>query len=43
VCPADEVLAVGGWKAAQKANKVQLVGKDYIMRDGEVVYIRFNV
>lgn len=43
VCPADEVLAAGGWKAAQKANKVQLLGKDYIMRDGEVVYIRFNV
>ncbi|GIV07259.1 MAG: ribosome-binding ATPase YchF [Fimbriimonadales bacterium] len=43
VCHADEVLAAGGWKAAQKANKVQLVGKDYVMRDGEVVYVRFNV
>lgn len=43
VCSGDEVLALGGWKAAQKANKVQLVGKDYVMRDGDVVYIRFNV
>lgn len=43
VCHADEVLAAGGWKAAQKANKVQLVGKDYLMRDGEVIYVRFNV
>ncbi len=43
VCHADEVLAAGGWKAAQKANKVQLVGKDYVMRDGEVVHVRFNV
>ncbi|MCS7301019.1 MAG: DUF933 domain-containing protein [Fimbriimonadales bacterium] len=43
VCHADEVLAAGGWKAAQKAHKVQLVGKDYVMRDGEVIYIRFNV
>ena len=43
VCHADEVLAAGGWKAAQKANKVQLVGKDYVMRDGEVIHVRFNV
>lgn len=43
VCHADEVLAAGGWKAAQKAGKVQLVGKEYRMRDGEVIYVRFNV
>ncbi len=43
VCHADEVLAAGGWKAAHKAGKVQLVGKDYGMRDGEVIYVRFNV
>jgi ribosome-binding ATPase YchF (GTP1/OBG family) len=43
VCHADEVLTAGGWKAAQKAGKVQLVGKDYLMRDGEVIYVRFNV
>lgn len=43
VCHADDVLAAGGWKAAQKANKVQLVGKEYVMRDGEVLHVRFNV
>ncbi|OYT73109.1 MAG: hypothetical protein CFK48_01740 [Armatimonadetes bacterium CP1_7O] len=43
VCHADEVLAAGGWKAAQKANKVQLVGKEYLMRDGDVIHVRFNV
>lgn len=43
VCHADEVLTAGGWKAAQKAGKVQLVGKEYGMRDGEVIYVRFNV
>jgi ribosome-binding ATPase YchF (GTP1/OBG family) len=43
VCHADEVLAAGGWKAAHKAGKVQLVGKEYVMRDGEVIYVRFNV
>ncbi len=43
VCPAEEVLAHGGWQGAQKANKVRLEGRDYVMRDGDVVYIRFNV
>lgn len=43
VCDADDVLAAGGWKAAQKANKVQLVGKEYVMRDGDVIHVRFNV
>ncbi|MCS7208198.1 MAG: DUF933 domain-containing protein [Fimbriimonadales bacterium] len=43
VCPADEVVAAGGWKAAHKANKVQVVGKEYVMRDGDVIYVRFNV
>ncbi|MFQ3610041.1 MAG: DUF933 domain-containing protein [Fimbriimonadales bacterium] len=43
VCSAEEVLAHGGWQGAQKANKVRLEGRDYVMRDGDVIYIRFNV
>jgi len=43
VCSAEDVLAHGGWQGAQKANKVRLEGRDYVMRDGDVVYIRFNV
>jgi ribosome-binding ATPase YchF (GTP1/OBG family) len=43
VCHADEVLAAGGWKAAHKAGKVHLVGKEHVMRDGDVIYVRFNV
>ncbi|MDW8106132.1 MAG: DUF933 domain-containing protein [Armatimonadota bacterium] len=43
VCHADEVIAAGGWKAAHKAGKVQVVGRDYVLHDGDVVHVRFNV
>lgn len=39
----EEVKAVGGWEAAKRQSIVQLQGKDYTMRDGDVVYIRFKV
>jgi len=38
-----EVQAVGGWEAARHKNIVQLQGKDHIIRDGDVIYIRFKV
>ncbi|MCL5105707.1 MAG: redox-regulated ATPase YchF [Armatimonadetes bacterium] len=38
-----EVEAVGGWEAAKQQGIVQLQGKDYIVRDGDVMYIRFKV
>ncbi len=43
VCHADEVIALGGWQNALKANKVHLEGKDYRLRDGDVIQVRFNV
>jgi len=43
VCPADEVIAAGGWHAAHRAGKVQVVGRDHVLHDGDVVQIRFNV
>lgn len=43
VCPADEVIACGGWHAAHRAGKVQLVGRDHVLHEGDVVQIRFNV
>lgn len=38
-----EVEAAGSWEAAKAANIVQLQGKDYIVQDGDVVYIRFKI
>lgn len=39
----NEVKAAGGWEAARKSGVTQLHGKDYEVKDGDVVYIRFKV
>lgn len=39
----EDVEAAGGWEAAHHKNVVQLQGKDYIVRDGDVMYFRFKV
>lgn len=39
----DELEAAGSEQKAKEAGKVRTEGKDYIMRDGDVVEFRFNV
>ncbi|MFQ3548180.1 MAG: redox-regulated ATPase YchF [Armatimonadota bacterium] len=39
----DKVKEAGGWELAKKAGIVELQMKDYIVQDGDVVYIRFKV
>jgi GTP-binding protein YchF len=39
----DDLLAGGDWAAAKKANKVRLEGRDYLLADGDVILVRFNV
>jgi ribosome-binding ATPase len=39
----DDLIAAGSLPAARAAGKVRIEGKDYIMRDGDVVEFRFNV
>lgn len=39
----DVVKECGGWEEAKRQNKVGLHMKDYVMQDGDVVYIRFKV
>ncbi len=39
----DDLVATGSMAAAKAAGKVRLEGKEYIMRDGDVVEFRFNV
>ena len=39
----DELMAAGSIAAARAAGKVRIEGKDYVMRDGDVVEFRFNV
>jgi ribosome-binding ATPase len=39
----DDLVAAGSMAEARAAGKVRLEGKDYVMRDGDVVEFRFNV
>ena len=39
----DELLASGNMVAAKEAGKVRLEGKEYVVRDGDIIHFRFNV
>lgn len=39
----DDLVAAGSMSAAKAAGKVRMEGKDYTMKDGDVVEFRFNV
>jgi ribosome-binding ATPase len=39
----DDLMAAGSMAAAKAAGKVRIEGKEYVMRDGDVVEFRFNV
>jgi GTP-binding protein YchF len=43
VIPYDELLALGGLVEAKAKGRLRLEGKEYIVHDGEIVHIRFNV
>jgi ribosome-binding ATPase YchF (GTP1/OBG family) len=39
----EDVKAAGSWEEAKRAGKVELHMKDYIVQDGDIMYIRFKV
>jgi hypothetical protein len=39
----DDFIAAKGEQGAKEAGKMRLEGKDYIVRDGDVMHFRFNV
>ncbi len=39
----DELVRIGSLAEARKQGALRLEGKDYIVQDGDVLYIRFNV
>jgi hypothetical protein len=43
VIPYDELLALGGLNEARVKGRLRVEGKEYIVHDGEIVHIRFNV
>lgn len=43
VIEAEILLALGGLAEARQKGKLRLEGKDYLVKDGEIVHIRFNI
>ena len=43
VCSYDDFVACGGIVRAKEQGKVRIEGKDYIVRDGDIMHFRFNV
>jgi GTP-binding protein YchF len=39
----DELLELGSWTKAKEVGKLRIEGKDYVVQDGDVMEIRFNV
>jgi len=43
VIPYTELISLGGLNEARAKGRLRLEGKEYIVQDGEIVHIRFNV
>ena len=43
VIACEDFLACGGEQAAKEAGKMRLEGRDYVVRDGDIIYFRFAV
>ena len=43
VIPFEIFNTLGSTTAAKEAGKLQIEGKDYIVKDGDVIYFRFNI
>ncbi len=39
----DELVAAGSMEAAKAAGKIRVEGKDYVVREGDVIHVRFAV
>ena len=39
----DELLEIGSWTGARAQGRLRVEGKDYVVHDGDVLEIRFNV
>ncbi|MGO8671536.1 MAG: redox-regulated ATPase YchF [Capsulimonadaceae bacterium] len=39
----DDLTTAGTWEAAKAAGKIRLEGKDYVVKDGDILHVRFKV
>jgi ribosome-binding ATPase YchF (GTP1/OBG family) len=37
------LIAAGTWDAAKSSGKLRLEGKDYPVKDGDILHVRFKV
>ncbi len=38
-----DMVECGSWNKAQAAGKLRIEGKDYVMKDGDIIHVRFSV
>jgi ribosome-binding ATPase YchF (GTP1/OBG family) len=43
VTPCETLLQLGSEQAVKDAGKLQVVGKDHLVKDGDIMHVRFNV
>lgn len=43
VCDFDDFISLGGWKACREVGKVRSEGRDYLVKDGDVIEFRIGV
>ena len=43
VIDVDELVRLGGFTEARQAGKLRLEGKGYLVQDGDVITVRFNL
>lgn len=39
----EDYVATGGWGGAKESGKLRLEGKEYVVKEGDVMLFRFNV
>jgi ribosome-binding ATPase YchF (GTP1/OBG family) len=39
----DELVSAGSMEAAKAAGKVRIEGKDYVVREGDILHVRFAI
>lgn len=39
----DDLISLGGMTEARAKGKLRLEGKDYVVKDGEIMHVRFNI
>ena len=39
----DDLVAAGGWNQAKAKGHLRVEGKDYVVREGDCLHVRFNV